>query len=279
MSDPVDPVTPQAAPQPTAPAPEPSPAGTYPLAQDNFTLRVSAPALGSVTFSSGRRDSGRVRDGFMPRPSELPQEALAHIRVVRKLANEILPWFLSAEELRKRPLYRAYAMYSWTRDTLAGLTGFGLSHPLAKAISGESTDITLALSQMPLWLAILTVVAAIMWVILKTFVSKDDGEKRAVLARSCRKEFMVLNLRLRNALQHRHPLHALVAIQQELTAIVDRHIAEGSWAFQNDVLAPGIAEKVRRRTAELVAQNISSWDQPSGEGEIEQPDEHHGGQS
>src|SRR5579885_573809 len=160
-----------------------------------------------------RSPSGRIREGFMPKPSDLPSDALRHMPVVRKLANEILPWFVSAEELRKKPLYVAHKAYSWTRDTLAGLTGFGLSHPLAKVIAGEGTDLGAAISKMPVWLMILTGAAATAWVVLKAFVTKDDGEKKAMLAASCRKEFMSLNLRLRSALQHQRPLKALVAIQ------------------------------------------------------------------
>jgi len=205
----------------------------------------------------------------MPKPSDLPMDALRHMPVVRKLANEILPWFVSAEELRKKPLYVAHKAYSWTRDTLAGLTGFGLSHPLAKVVAGESTDLGAAIAKMPHWLMILTAGAAVSWVVLKAFVTKDDGEKKAMLAASCRKEFMSLNLRLRSALQHQRPLKALVAIQAEVTAIVDRHIAEGSWAFENDdILAPKIHEKVRRRTIDLVTQHLSSWEEPSQEGEL-----------
>lgn len=194
--------------------------------------------------------------------------------VIRKLANDIMPWFVSAEELAKKPLYRAHAAYSWTRDILAGLSGFGMGHPLAKAITGESTDIGVALRDMPPWLYILTGASAVMWVVLKTYVTKDDGEKRAMLARGCRKEFMSLNLRLMEALQDPHPIHAMTEIQAEVMAIVDRHIAEGSWHFPNDdVLAPDIHERVQVRTSRLVHQNIMSWEgQSSHEGGVDQVD-------
>lgn len=225
---------------------------------------------------TSRRQTNMIavaREDFVPKPADLPRDVRAHMPIVRKLANEILPWFVSAEELRKKPLYRAHLAYSWTRDTLAGLTGFGLSHPLAKAINGESSDLGTALTKMPFWLYCMTGFAAVSWVVLKAFVTRDDGEKKAMLAASCRKEFMGLNLKLRSALQQPRPLKALVQIQAEVTGIVDRHIAEGSWAFANDdILAPKIHEKVRRRVADLVAQHLSSWDEPSRDGEVDRAD-------
>ncbi len=190
------------------------------------------------------------------------------MNVVRKLANEILPWLVSAEVLAKKPLYRAHGVYSWTRDILAGLSGFGLSHPLAKLITGESTDMGKALGSMPFWLYILTGFSVLAWVTLKAYVTRDDGEKRAMLARSCRKEFMSINLRLRSALQQPRPLKDLTVLQTEVTAIVDRHIAEGSWHFPgDDILASDIHDVVSKRTIDLTIQYCSSWDRPSQEGD------------
>jgi len=206
------------------------------------------------------------RRSFVPKREDMPLSLPVDMNVVRKIANEILPWLVSAEVLAKKPLYRAHTVYSWTRDVLAGLSGFGLSHPLAKLITGESTDMGSALGKMPFWLYFLTGFSVIAWVALKTYVTRDDGEKRAMLAMSCRKEFMSINLRLRGALQQQNPLVPLAALQAEVTAIVDRHIAEGSWHFPvDDILAPDIHEDVRRRTIDLVLQYHASWDRHSSD--------------
>jgi hypothetical protein len=180
--------------------------------------------------------------------------------VAQKLRQAILPYLISATALKWRPLYVAHFVYVYTHDLLAALAGFGISHPLAKLITGESNDLPKALEGMPPWLKVLTVTAIVLWAILKVVVTRENGEKRSALARSCRKEFRGIERRVLVELSKKDPMPGLDRIQDEISTIVDRHIAEDSWPWAGP--KPNIAGDVNKRLKELCDEYQNNWTPP-----------------
>jgi len=180
--------------------------------------------------------------------------------VERKLSGVICPWLVSARQLASVPLYIVCIFYAYTYDVPAGLVGVGLSSPVLKALAGNqgSTDAKL-LTGITGPMLYLAVAAGVAWLLLKAVVTREDGEKRSALARSCRREFRQLEARLPQVLQEADPLPALTKMQEEIQTIVDRHIAEGSWVFNG--LAPDIKDKVDQMFSQLCAQFGANWTQ------------------
>lgn len=189
-------------------------------------------------------------------------------RVRRKL-DQVVPYFVSAEALSRRPLYVAHAAYAYARDLLAGATGAGLGHPVVAALSGDAPQgLAAAVGTMPPWLGVVTVLSALSMAVLKVAVSRGDGEKRAALAASCRKEFRILGKRLRDELSSPNPLPGLAALQRDLGAIVDRHMAEDSWPW--DGPKPGADVPTAARVDALVAAYAANWSAIPREPDVEQ---------
>lgn len=189
-------------------------------------------------------------------------------RVRRKL-DQVVPYFVSAEALSRRPIYVAHAAYAYSRDLLAGATGAGLGHPVVMALSGDAPQgIVAVLEAMPPWLGALTVLSASSMALLKVVVSRGDGEKRAALASSCRKEFRILGKRLRDELASANPLPGLAVLQRDLSAVVDRHMAEDSWPW--DGPKPGAESATAAKVDALVAAYAPNWSAIPRDPDVEQ---------
>lgn len=202
----------------------------------------------------------------------LPAVAHADQRVVRKLAHEILPYVISAERLRRVPRYVAWYTFTWVRDILAFLSGTGAAgHTTWKAVAGDA-PLPPTLVGLPTGIAVVIAVVAAAYAVLRAIVARDDGEKKAVLATSCRRDFQILGRRLRTALGKSDPMPDLVSLQAEIHAVVDRHMGEGSWPFQ-DTFADGISEDVASRTSSLVAQYHSFWHLAQDDEDRAEPEE------
>jgi len=234
------------------------------MAEDEGTPPDSTPS--PLTDTGSPRRPVR-RSSFMPDTEELPESSEGHLALVRKLANEVIPWIVSAEKLSKKRLYVAHSTYVWSRDLLAAVSGFGISHPLAGVLTGDAS-LGDSIAAMPKWLAVITLLSALIWAVLKAYVTRDEGEKKATLAVSCSKEFMRIKLALGGILARADPYEGLMNLHAEIMAIVDRHVAEGSWFFPNgEVLAPEIAAEVRDRVVATVDRYCDDWEDVDLDGE------------
>lgn len=168
--------------------------------------------------------------------------------VAQKLQRDVVPYLVSADQLVKRPVFVAYSVYSIIGEFLTGLAGVGLAPPLLKTMSGSPPAETGDRA----WMTPLAVVLLVAWVLLRIAATSNEGAKRATLMRSCRREVQQVRARLARELSAPEAMTALEAIQKEISALVDRHIAEGSWPWSpvhpraDELAAPEVERLVRK---------------------------------
>jgi hypothetical protein len=186
--------------------------------------------------------------------------------VKRKLEQAILPYVVSAEKLKRQPAYVTYDVYSYAHELLIAVVALGVAPPLLSLFasdagsSGNPSTVSSALDALkkaPPWLAVISVVALAIWLLLKLFISRENVAKRAVLARSCRKEMRQLSLNLRDELQSANPMPGLQGIQEAISELVHRHIQEESWPW--DGPSDNIDRPLRERLDRLCHQFEQNW--------------------
>jgi len=189
--------------------------------------------------------------------------------VKRKLEQAILPYMVSAEKLKLRPVYVTYGVYNYAHELLVGLVGLGVAPPLLSLFTSEAGAtgnqgaVTTALDtqkKAPPWLAVASVIALVIWLLLKLVINRENVAKRAVLARSCRKEMRQLSLNLRDELQKDNPMPGLQEIQETISELVHRHIQEESWPW--DGPAENIGRPLQARLETLCHQFEQNWQAP-----------------
>jgi len=135
---------------------------------------------------------------------------------------------------------------------LIGLAGLGIAPQVLRFFNQPSNDssakgsLVEAARSLPGWLPWLTIVLALIWIALKTFVVQSDGAKRSQLAKSCRRQFRVLGARMHSELAKPDPMPGLLKIEAEITSLVDRNIAEDAWPWA------GIASNTEPPTTKMI---------------------------
>lgn len=191
---------------------------------------------------------------------------MAEHPVRRKLEQAILPYTVSAERLRMRPVYLTYGVYSYAHELLIAVVGLGIAPPLLSLFStdfsrpsnrGTIANAVSAWGKAPPWLVAITAIALIVWLLLKILINREDVAKRAVLARSCRKEMRQFTMRLRDELQKSDPMPGLQKIQGAISDLVYHHIQEDLWPW--DGPAENIDGSVRAKLERLCKQFGNNW--------------------
>ncbi len=186
--------------------------------------------------------------------------------VKRKLRNEILPYLASARRLRRQWFYISHIIFGYTTDILVALTTIGVVSPaLSGLLANEpgveaSSATTLAdlLATVPEKLYIPVAVVVIAWIVLRIAFNREDGQKKAVLAKSCRLTMRLAEARLPSLLGESDPMSGIIKLYKEdLFPTMDRAVQEGAWPWLP--FAPGINDEVERQLAELCQKYESEW--------------------
>lgn len=188
--------------------------------------------------------------------------------VKRKLRRDILPYLVSSRELRRQWFYRWHGIFGYTTDILVGLTAVGLGSPLFVLFVGNPADPNFqdssgssfkeALGSIPQPLFFPLVVLGIAWVVMRVAFAREEGQKRAVLAKSCIQTLRQSEARLHRLLTNQEPMRELnKLIDEQIAPTVDRNIQENSWPWTGP--APGIDAEVERQLAELCTKYESDW--------------------
>lgn len=188
--------------------------------------------------------------------------------VKRKLGREILPYIISARRLRRRWFYITHSIFGYTTDVLVALTAIGLSSPILDFFANgeptaghdDSARVSLAevLSSVPQWLYYPTIAIAVVWVLLRVAFVREDGQKRAVLARSCFTSLRQVEARLHKILVKEDPMADLMKLaDEEIWPTVDRNIQERSWPWAGP--APDIEKEVEELLRNFCSRYESGW--------------------
>jgi hypothetical protein len=141
-------------------------------------------------------------------------------------------------------------------ELAAALVGIGISPPILAVFTGQEGQHA-TVSSATAAAAPITIAAAVLWMLLKVIVTRQNGEKRSVLARSCRREFRGLAITLRDELAKENPMPGLEKIQKDIAAIVQRNVAEDSWPWEGP--ASRIARRVQKRLDRLCTEFEQGW--------------------
>jgi hypothetical protein len=181
---------------------------------------------------------------------------------VKSKLEIITRYTVSARHIKRGWFYILFSFYTWTSDLIVALAGIGIAHPLltraatASAQSPTPQAIPLTANSLLSY----GVILAVVWVVLKVIVTRENGLKRGTLMSSCVTEMLSERSRLeRHALQQADPMPVLEDIEKKLSAIYDRHNQEGSFPYLGG-FAPGIDAEVKQEVENL----YNSWQKRHG---------------
>jgi hypothetical protein len=174
--------------------------------------------------------------------------------ILRKLRVSIVPYQISAQRLRRSPVYVAHTVHSYLTDITAALLGVGVTHPIIQRIAGQPAS-----APFP-WLPPLGFAVLAAWVVLKVYVAQTEGARIAPLRLSCWREFLRIGRQVNAAIALPDPMPRLEEIQAAIEAVVDRHIAEGAWPWQGP--APDVDELVAAAIERIKNSFEEQWLQP-----------------
>lgn len=179
--------------------------------------------------------------------------------VATKLRRQVLPYVESAKMLERQWFYRLHQVFGYTTDVTVALGAIGIGLPLLTALTKpEGADVTKILGGNPAWLYYSSLGFVVVWVILRVAFNREDGQKKAVLARSCRLTLRQAEASLYGLLDDADPMPALnKLIQEQIKPTVDRNIQEGSWPWSGP--SPEVDRAVDERLASLRERYEAGW--------------------
>jgi hypothetical protein len=186
--------------------------------------------------------------------------------VKRKLRQDILPWTVSARGLKARWFYRVHVLFGYTTDLLAAFAAVGFAPPFLRLLASQNSgDNGVALSQVlatiPGWLVIPAAIIMVGWLVLRTVFTREEGQKRAVLARSCAGICRGIESDLHFILAQSNPIGDLNKMYAErLRPAIDRTSQEGAWPW--DGPSDRIDAELNATFARLCATYESRWEVP-----------------
>jgi hypothetical protein len=197
--------------------------------------------------------------------------------VKRTLERDVLPYLISARQLKKQWFYRVHSVFGYTTDVVVALAAIGISSPLFRllASTGSAGDaakpptIASVLASVPSVLVYPAAVLIVTWVIIRVAFNREEGQKRAVLARSCTQVLHQAEAGLPTALGAANPMPALTEmLEKRIRPTVDRNILEESWPWSP--FAPSIDADVKKEVTRLVSLYEGDWT-PVKDPELRQP--------
>lgn len=187
--------------------------------------------------------------------------------VKRKLERDVLPYLISARQLRKQWFYRLHTLFGYTTDLVVAFAAIGISSPLVSLLSSVGSaanngpkppTLSSALGPLPAVVVGPTTVLIVLWVIMRIAFNREDGQNRAVLARSCAQVLRQAEARLHSVLRLPDPMPALIEMaEQRIGPTVDRSIQDSAWPWVP--FAPNIDTVVTEEVAVLCMQYERDW--------------------
>ncbi len=188
--------------------------------------------------------------------------------VRRKLQRDTLPYLVSAHRLRQQWFYRLHTIFGYTTDLVVALMTIGISAPLLTFLTNGSPSevagqkaaaLPEMLATVPAWLYYPTLLLIILWVVLRVAFAREEGQKRAVLAKSCSQVLREVEAKLHRALAKPSPMSDLnELLDKQIAPTVDRNIQENAWPWTP--FAPDIGKEVEQELAGLCEKYEADWE-------------------
>lgn len=185
--------------------------------------------------------------------------------VKRTLERDVLPYLVSARRLRRQWFFLLHSIFAYATDLIIALAAIGISTPFLGLLGApldaqgdKPPSLTTALGTLPAWLFLPAGALIIAWVLLRVTFNREDGQKRAVLAKSCTQVLRQAEANLPSALSKADPMPALTELLEKgIRPTVDRNIQENSWPWTP--FAPSIELEVRKELERLCGLYESDW--------------------
>jgi hypothetical protein len=187
--------------------------------------------------------------------------------VKRTLQRDVLPYLVSARQLQKQWFYRLHTVFGYTTDIVVALAAIGIATPLLTLLSSTASGgdaankpqtLSGALATIPPILVYPAALFIVIWVILRVAFNREDGQKRAVLARSCTQILRQAEANLPSALGTSDPMPALTEmLEKRIRPTVDRNIQDNAWPWLP--FAPSIDADVEKEVTRLCKTFEEAW--------------------
>lgn len=189
--------------------------------------------------------------------------------VLRKLANELLPWMIGGRQVTRQWFVYGATAYRYGGELATALTGVGIGAPLVAVFQGTDENGTdgLAVLHQALhgawfWVG---VVALVVWLALRLVVGQEDAVARALFAKDCARTMEKLHIDLDTALAQTNPLPALAPIQEAVMRKVSDAIDKGVWPWSPPFPeSPKVDLELDKRIADIRRKFMAGWPPPPG---------------
>lgn len=192
---------------------------------------------------------------------------MAEHPVKRTLERDVLPYLVSARQLRKQWFYRLHTVFGYTTDLVVVLAALGISSPLLLLLGagGSGPDgaakppaLAEVLASVPPALVYPAAVLILAWVVIRVAFNREEGQKRAVLARSCTQVLRQAEASLPSALGTPDPMPALnELLEKRIRPTVDRNVQENAWPWLP--FAPSVDADVQKEVTVLCTRYQADW--------------------
>ncbi len=192
---------------------------------------------------------------------------MAEHPVRRTLRRDLLPYLISARRLRRQWFYWLHLIFGYTTDLVVALAAIGVSTPLLSLLGSvsdisddvaPSSSLTTALSSVPGWLVYPTAFIIIVWIVFRIAFNREEGQKRAVLTKSCFQQLRQAEANLPVILSQADPMPEISKLLEKMVrSTVDRNIQEQAWPWVP--FAPGIDSEVAKELESLCSRFEADW--------------------
>jgi hypothetical protein len=191
---------------------------------------------------------------------------MAEHPVRRVLRRDLLPYLVTARRLPKQWFYLLHVLFGYTTDLVVVLSAVGVSAPLLGMLGpldqtgrgAPSPSLPAALQSVPGLVMIPTAAILVFWLALRVTYNREDGQKRALLAKSCRRQLRKAEASLPAILSTPDPMPEIAKLLEKgIRNPVDQYISDEAWPWLP--FAPGIDAEVDRELEAWCSKYESDW--------------------
>ena len=155
--------------------------------------------------------------------------------VLRKLADELLPWMVAAKRINNRWFVWLSFFYGYIGDFGAALAGLGIGTPLVALAQGKLPNGSNAFDILrtvlgPSWFYA-GVAGLAVWIVVRLVMRRQNVESRTLFAREYARGIKALYPQLYRALAERDPMPQILAIQKTVDDKVQDAIKNEVWPY------------------------------------------------